>query len=205
MPESETSNTIHFWFEFASTYSYIAAFEIEDRTREAGLSLAWRPFLLGPIFKAQGWTDSPFNLYPAKGRYMWRDMERLCTARGLALRKPTGFPRNGVLAARVALVAIEDGWGPAFVRAVYHANFAEDRDIADAEVIADLVVGLGHDAESVLAIAESDGNRAKLRANTEEAGARGIFGAPSFTVGQELFWGQDRLADAVAWAVAQRS
>ena len=67
---------IEFWFEFASTYSYPAALRVDAAARSAQLELAWRPFLLGPIFKAQGWNDSPFNIHPAKGRYMWRDLER---------------------------------------------------------------------------------------------------------------------------------
>src|SRR5262245_24506012 len=71
---------LEFWFEFASTYSYLAAERIEPLASKAGVRLAWRPFLLGPIFRAQGWNDSPFNVYPLKGRYMWRDMERLCDA-----------------------------------------------------------------------------------------------------------------------------
>lgn len=69
---------LEFWFEFASTYSYLAASRIEEVAAGSGVRLRWRPFLLGPIFASQGWGDSPFNLYPLKGRYMWRDMERLC-------------------------------------------------------------------------------------------------------------------------------
>src|SRR5215467_15912476 len=90
---------------FASTYSYPAAMRIERLTAAAGVAVEWRPFLLGPIFQRQGWGDSPFNLYPAKGQYMWRDLERLCAAEHLALRRPSVFPRNGLLAARVALIA----------------------------------------------------------------------------------------------------
>jgi 2-hydroxychromene-2-carboxylate isomerase len=65
--------TVEFWFEFASTYSYVAAGRIEHLSGAAGVEVAWRPFLLGPIFQKQGWSDSPFNLYPAKGAYMWRE------------------------------------------------------------------------------------------------------------------------------------
>ena len=91
-----------------------------------------RPFLLGPIFAAQGWNDSPFNIYyPAKGRYMWRDLERVCAKHELAFRRPSAFPRGGLLAARLACLAADEPWCPGFVRAVYHANFVDDRDIAD--------------------------------------------------------------------------
>jgi 2-hydroxychromene-2-carboxylate isomerase len=94
---------VQFWFEFASTYSYPAAMRIERAAAKRDVYLEWRPFLLGPIFAAQGWVDSPFNIYPAKGRYMWRDLERLCAGLGLPLRRPSRFPRSGLLAARVAL------------------------------------------------------------------------------------------------------
>src|SRR6185436_12274387 len=129
--------SLEFWFEFASTYSHVAAQRIEAAARNAGVSVVWRPFLLGPIFHSQGWNDSPFNIYPAKGAYMWRDMERICGKLDIALQRPSRFPRNGLLAARVAQIAGDDGWGPDFVRAVYRANFAEDREIGEQDVIAE--------------------------------------------------------------------
>ena len=73
-----TTLRLEFWFDFGSTYSYISAARIDDVAERTGVVVSWEPFLLGPIFKEQGWNDSPFNLYPAKGRYMWRDLERLC-------------------------------------------------------------------------------------------------------------------------------
>ena len=96
---------VEFWFEFASTYSYPAAMRIETLAARAGVPVAWQPFLLGPIFQAQGWRDSPFNLYPAKGRYMWRDLERLCAKHGLPYARPEIFPQRSILAARLALLA----------------------------------------------------------------------------------------------------
>jgi hypothetical protein len=121
---------VDFWFEFASTYSYLAVSRIEREALAAGVVVTWRPFLLGPIFKAQDWNDSPFNVYPVKGRYMWRDMERLCDGYGIPFKRPTQFPRNGLLAARVTLAGGDAGWVPGFVQRAYRANFAEDRDIA---------------------------------------------------------------------------
>lgn len=190
---------VELWFELASTYSYPAALRAERVAREAGVELAWRPFLLGPIFAAQGWSDSPFNLYPAKGRYMWRDLERICGELGLPLRRPSRFPRSGLLAARVACWFQDEAFVPEFVRRVYLANFAEDRDIADPAVVASILAALGR-PEGTLAAAQSDPAKAKLRAQTERAAALGIFGAPTFVVGTELFWGNDRLEAAVAWS-----
>jgi 2-hydroxychromene-2-carboxylate isomerase len=188
------------WFEFASTYSYVAIARVEAAAQAAGVTLAWKPFALGPIFQKQGWNDSPFNLYPAKGRYMWRDMERLCAREGLPFRKPSVFPRNGVLGARVALVAADEGWCGPFARAMYRANFAEDRDIGAREVVAALILEVGKDPEAVLARAESAENKPRLREQTARAEALGIFGSPTFVVGEEVFWGVDRMQDAIAWA-----
>lgn len=190
---------VEFWFEFASTYSYPAAMRIEQVAAERGIPIVWQPFLLGPIFAAQGWGDSPFNLYPAKGRYMWRDLERVCAALDLPLARPSGFPRSGLTAARVAVAGANEPWLPGFIRAVYHANFALDRDVADPVVIRGILDDLGLAADALLQAATSDEVKARLRAQTQTAVERGIFGAPSFVVGDELFWGNDRLEDALAW------
>ncbi|MDJ0867933.1 MAG: 2-hydroxychromene-2-carboxylate isomerase [Myxococcota bacterium] len=190
---------LDFWFEFASTYSYPAAMRIESLARSEGVSVAWRPFLLGPIFREQGWDDSPFNIYPAKGRYMWRDLERVCTQQKLVFRRPTTFPRNGLLAARLACCSSSEPWVPAFVRRVYLANFAADQDISDPAVLGSILEELDQPA-SRLAEAQSSEAKARLRSQTEQAVSLGIFGAPSFTVGGELFWGNDRLESALRWA-----
>ena len=195
---------VEFWFEFASSYSYPAASRVEGAARAAGIGLAWRPFLLGPIFRAQGWSDSPFNLYPAKGRYMWRDLERVCAALDMPFRRPSQFPRNGLLAARVACRFAEAAWLPEFVRKVYRANFAEDRDISDPAVIGAILEAVGQPA-SLLSTAESPEAKAALRAQTERAQHLGIFGAPTLVVGSELFWGNDRVEAAIAWARGGRS
>ena len=196
------SKTLEFWFEFASSYSYLSVMRVEPLAREAGVEVAWRPFLLGPVFLALGWNDSPFNIYPPKGRYMWRDLERLAAKEGLPFQRPSRFPRNGLLAARVALVGVEDGWVAPFARAVMTANFAEDREIAEPAVIEDILAKLALPVEEVLARAQLDANKLALRAQTERAAELGLFGAPSFRVGDELFWGNDRLEDALGWAVA---
>jgi 2-hydroxychromene-2-carboxylate isomerase len=192
---------LDFWFEFASTYSYPAAMRIGALARDRGVIVRWRPFLLGPVFKAQGWDNSPFNIYPVKGRYMWRDLERICAAAGLPFVRPAVFPQNTILAARVALVALAEGWGEDFSRAVYAAEFGEGRDIGAPGLIADILTALGRDADAVITRAQADDNKLVLRKNTEEAQALGIFGAPSIvTADGELFWGNDRLEAALDWA-----
>ena len=194
---------LEFWFEFASTYSHPAALRVEDVARARGVELAWRPFLLGPIFREQGWNDSPFNLYPAKGRYMWRDLERICAGRGLPFRRPTRFPRPSLVAARVACRFAAEPWLPEFVRSVYRANFAEDLEIGEARVVADRLDALGLPGAKLIDEVQSPETKEALRAQTEHAVGLGIFGAPSFVADGELFWGNDRLEAAVAWAAGE--
>ncbi|MGB6426970.1 MAG: 2-hydroxychromene-2-carboxylate isomerase [Methyloceanibacter sp.] len=198
-------SSIEFWYEFASTYSYPAAMRIETLAEKAGVELRWRPFLLGPIFKAFGWDDSPFNIFAAKGKHMWRDLERVCAADGLPLKlPPAAFPQNGLKAARLALVGESEGWIPGFTRAVFLANYAEEKDISDDDTLAEILLTLGVDAKSACEAANAPANKEALKAQTEEAMARGLFGAPSYTVGDELFWGNDRLEAALEWAKLAR-
>jgi 2-hydroxychromene-2-carboxylate isomerase len=195
----ETNKRIEFWFDFASTYSYLSAMRIEALAHRAGVAVDWRPFLLGPAFLALGWNDSPFNIYPPKGRYMWRDLERLCDKYRLSFKRPGKFPRKGILAARLVCANEDAHWVPDFVRAVFRANFAEDRDIGERAVTAEILSAQGLMAEDLIVAAEAPANKEKLRRRSEQAIELGLFGAPSFIVAGELFWGNDRLEDALAW------
>lgn len=190
---------VEFWFEFASTYSYPAAMRVGRLAAEAGVELRWRAFLLGPIFHEQGWNNSPFNLYPAKGRYMWRDLERICAREGLPFTRSSVFPRNALLPARIACAYADATWLPEFVRATYVASFGEDRDISHPDVIADVLERIGQPAAAIIEQAQSPESKLRLREQTAEAQRRGIFGAPTIFVGDEMFWGNDRLEDAFAW------
>jgi 2-hydroxychromene-2-carboxylate isomerase len=189
-----------FWFEFASTYSHIAAQRVEELAKERGVALAWRPFLLGPIFQAKGWTTSPFLIDPVKGAYMWRDMQRLSARMGLPLVKPPVFPARSMTAARMA-IQIQDGPEmAAFVRAIYLAEYVEGLDIAETAVLLGVAKAVGLDGEELMAGAAGDGVKAKLKAQNDEAVALGLFGAPSITTRGEIFWGNDRIEEALDWA-----
>jgi 2-hydroxychromene-2-carboxylate isomerase len=195
------SAPIEFWYEFASTYSYVAM----ERVARSARPFQPRPFLLGPVFAAQGMKDSPFNIYPIKGRYMWRDMERLCAELDAPFKKPSLFPRGSLLATRIAVACAHAELGAqdfvlAFSRRVYRANFAEDRAIGEPSVVAEILTELGEDAHGWIARAEMPEVKEALKAQTARAQELGIFGSPSFMTRGELFWGSDRLEQALAWA-----
>ena len=193
--------TLEFWFDFASTYSYLSAVRIRTLARTANVTLRFRPFLLGPIFKTLGWDTSPFSIYQAKGRHMWRDLERLTADLNLPFRRPEAFPQNGLLGARVALVGLPLGWGEDYSVALFRAEFETGDPIDAPATSAAILAGLNVDPKTALDAAQSDDTKAALRSQTEAAQRFGLFGAPSFrTAGGELFWGNDRLEQALDWA-----
>ena len=195
---------LEFWFEFASTYSYPAAHAVEAAARARGIEVQWRSFLLGPIFAAQGWTDSPFNIYPAKGAYMWRDLARICARQGLPLKLPSQFPRGSLVAARVACCFADEPWTGRFIRMVYTANFAEDLDISSPFVIGQILSDLGQVPAEILKAAQLQSTKDRFRVQADQAVAAGVFGAPSYIVDGEVFWGGDRLEAALDWAEGKR-
>lgn len=195
---------LEFWFDFASTYAYLSAMRIEPLAEAAEVEVRYRPFLLGPIFQAMGWTSSPFNLYPVKGRYMWRDVEREAGRLGLPFQRPSPFPQNTLSAARVALSGADQPWCGAFVRAVFSAEYGEGRSIEEPSAIAAIATSIGLDGDAALKAASAEGVKTRLRAVNEEARTRGVFGAPTFfTEDGEMFWGNDRLETALAWATGR--
>ena len=197
--------TLEFWYDFASTYSYPAAMTVARRAADAGVALAWKPFLLGPLFHAQqGIADSPFNLHKEKGAWMWRDLARVCERAGVALKRPTVFPRNSLYAARAALACEADGLDvAAFSRAVFDANFARDQDISDVGRLGEICAEIDYPGGEVMARAATDPIKQALKDQTAAAMAKGLFGAPSFVAGDgELFWGFDRMEEALAYAAS---
>lgn len=203
--ERDTMATLEFWFDFGSNYSYLSAMRIDALAREKKVQVIWQPFLLGVVFKALGWETSPFVLQKIKGDYTWRDMARQCDKYGLPWRQPGTFPRTALLPMRVALVGADQGWIAPFARSMMTMNFAEDRDIDNIEAVSEVLAELGLDAPAIVALALTPDNKVRLRRQTQQAQALNMFGAPSFLSDGELFWGNDRLEDALAHAAGARS
>ncbi len=193
---------IEFWYEFASPYAYLAATRLDRLVAGTPLRPVWRPLLLGPIFARRPGHASPFQEpAPAEAAYRRRDAERCAVAQGTVLRWPSHYPRSSLLAARVALLGGDEGWIVPFSRAVYHASFVEDRDIAATATVGDILEGMGLPAAAIIARATRPEHKARLAAAVEEAVAKGIFGAPSLVAAGEVFWGNDRMEQAIDWAL----
>lgn len=194
---------IEFCFDFASNYSHLSALRIEALAETRGIEVRWRPFLLGAIFRDLGMSTSPFVEQKAKGEYTWRDMARQSAKLGVPWRRTTTFPRGAILPHRVALIAADEGWAAEYCRRTFLRNFVEDRDLDSPEAVREVLAAMDRDADAVIAKATTDATKARLRAQTATAQARGIFGAPTFFVGGEMFWGNDRLEDALEWAAGE--
>jgi 2-hydroxychromene-2-carboxylate isomerase len=191
---------LEIWFEFASTYSYLSISRIESLLKKAEMEYVWRPFLLGPILQDRGMETSPFVLDQLRGAYMWRDMERRAKQYNLEFTRPTVFPMNGLRAARIMTAALNEPWCGNFARSVFEAQFAHGVDISNEDILRAALKECGVDPVHWLNLAQQVETKDKLRSFTDQARNIGIFGAPSFMVGGELFWGDDRLEDAIAWA-----
>lgn len=188
------SNTIDFYFEISSPYSYMAATQIEEVAARAGAEVSWRPVVLGAVFKETG-NDMPAKV-AAKGRYMLGDLKRWARRYGVEFSWPSRFPMNTITAHRAILAAEarhDAQTARALTLAIYRAYWGEDRDVSSPEVLGEIIAAQGLDAEAILAATQDPEIKARLREYTDEAVARGVFGAPSFVIGDELFWGNDRL------------
>ena len=194
-------NKIEFWYEFASGYSHISANRIQNAAQAKNINIVWKPFLLGPIFKSQGWDTSPFSIYESKGKYMWKDLQRQCIKYDVRYKRPTVFPRLSLLATRVAMLAMEQGWCAEYSKRVFAANYAHDMEISDEIIISAIVDDMGRNSEEIIKLSQSPEYKLKLRNQVNEAISKGIFGAPSFVVNGELFWGNDRMEDAIEYCV----
>ncbi|MAM63030.1 2-hydroxychromene-2-carboxylate isomerase [Maritimibacter sp. UBA3975] len=190
---------IDFWYSIGSTYSYMTIMRLPDVARTTGASFTWRPFNVRHVMVQQ--NNVPFKDKPVKAAYMWRDIERRAPRYGLAPRLPAPYPLPGlVLANQVALLGMSEGWGQDYTRATYRLWFEEGLPAGEDPNLSRALREAGQDAEATLARAQSPETEARLAAETETAMSLGVFGSPTFAVGEELFWGDDRLDDALDWA-----
>lgn len=190
---------IDFWFSIGSTYSFLTIMRLGDVARETGAHFTWRPFNVREMMISQ--DNIPFAKKPAKAAYMWRDIERRCAKYGLSARLPAPYPlENLALANQVALVGMGEGWGERYVIETYKHWFQEELMAGSEPNLSASIRAAGQDPDRVLALAESEETVAALCGATATASALGLFGVPSFMVEGELFWGDDRLDDAISWA-----
>jgi len=181
---------IEFYYDPVSPYTYLASTQIKALAARAGAEIVWKPMLLGKVFEAAG-NRMPAAV-PAKGRYLFQDIKLWARHYGVPLTMPTVFPANSLIAQRVAC-ALSAAQLPDFACAMMKAYWAEGLDISQPEVVVAVANSLGLDGAALLAAAQAPEAKDKLRALTDEAVSRGVFGAPTFFVGTQMFWGNDRL------------
>jgi len=187
------------WITLGSTYSYLTVMRVRDVTRESGVQVRFRPFHLLQIFKEMNYF--PFPPDAPKTRYMWRDLARRAERYGLPLKLPVSYPASqSIVANKVALLGLREGWGYDFMRAAYRNWFVAGKETGSEPNVSDSLREIGQDAPRILAIANGSEIEGALMAETSLARAAGVFGSPTFSVGDQLFWGDDRLEDAVCWA-----
>lgn len=185
------TQTIEFFWEPGSPYTYLAATQVERIAVESGARVVWKPFLLGKVFEARG-TKLPASI-PAKAAYMFKDLARWTQLYGVPLTMPKVFPVHSLLASRAAIAASQLGHEAAAAKAILGAYWGEGHDISQPEVLTAAFTKAGLDAAAILARAQEQSVKDQLKENTEEALQRGVFGAPTMFVGDAMFWGNDRL------------
>lgn len=201
LPDVDVANqpAIEFWFDFSSPYSYLAAEKIDALAASYQRSVHWRPILLGAIFQIT--NAVPLVQLPLKGDYSMRDFARSARFLGLPFTMPSQFPLPTQQAARAYYWLCDHEMAKAhdFARAIFRALFVHDRDISDLAVVCDVAASMGLDADALsLAVARPE-VKAQLKSETDAAILKGVFGAPFFMVGDESFWGVDRLPQLEQW------
>lgn len=192
------TSRIDFWFTMGSTYSYLSVMRLPALQRATGIDFRWRPFHLLVIL--QEMKHVPFADKPTKLAYMWRDIERRAATYGIPVHVPAPYPlKNSLLANRIAVLGMQDGWGEKFVQAAYRRWFQLGQESGSEPNVSESLREVGEDPERVLEAANQDRTSAMLAAETEIAKELGIFGSPTFVVDRELFWGDDRLESAIRW------
>lgn len=185
------SKTIEFFWEPGSPYTYLAATQLEALAKDTGATVVWKPFLLGKVFEAR--KMSLPAAVPQKAAYMFKDLARWAQIYQTPVTMPKVFPVHSLAASRAAIAADQLGHASKAALAILKAYWGEGQDISQPEVLAAALSKAGLDAAAILAKSQEQSVKDQLKANTEDALNRGVFGAPSFFVGDAMFWGNDRL------------
>ena len=193
------ANPIDFYFDFSSPYGYFASAKIDDLAAKHGRDVTWRPILLGAVFKITG--GQPLPTIPLKGSYSAHDLQRSARLFKMSFKMPTKFPIGSTAPAR-AFYWLNDR-DPAAARklalALFHAYFAEDRDISNPEVTGNVAARLGVDKVELAQALNEPAVKERLRSEVAAAIERGVFGSPYFIIDGEPFWGSDRLEQVDRW------
>jgi 2-hydroxychromene-2-carboxylate isomerase len=191
-------DTIDFWFTVGSTYTYLTVSRLSEIEVASGIRFRWRPFNARAIM--QEMNNVPFATKPIKLAYMWRDVERRASKYGLPLSVPAPYPlKNFDLASRVAVLGVLEGWCPNYMRASYRRWFVEGKEAGAEPNLSESLSEIGQVPNRVIVEANAETVGRAYDENTNEARRLNIFGSPTFVVDGELFWGDDRLDDAIAW------
>jgi 2-hydroxychromene-2-carboxylate isomerase len=185
------SKRVEFFYDIGSPYTYMAATQIDAIGKRHGAEVVWRPFLLGGVFKAVG-NEMPARV-AAKARHMLQDLMRWARHYDVPFQFSGRFPQNGLRAMRACTFAEQKGKSREFGMAVFKAYWVDDQDITSDETLSACARAAGLDAKELLAACDSPAVKDQLRKNTDEAVARGAFGAPTIFIGEQMFWGNDRL------------
>jgi 2-hydroxychromene-2-carboxylate isomerase len=189
---------IDFWVSVGSTYSYLTVMRLDAVAKATGIDFRWRPFSVREIMIEQ--NNVPFRGKPVKAAYMWRDVERRAQLYGVPIRVPAPYPLAEFdLANKVAIVGEAEGWCPAYVQATYRRWFQKGEEAGSEPNLSDSLREIGQQPEAVIAAARSGAIQERYQDATSEAKSLGVFGSPTFIVNGEVFWGDDRLDDAIGW------
>jgi 2-hydroxychromene-2-carboxylate isomerase len=192
---------LDFFYFFGSGYAYLSVLRIADLAAKNGVTVNWRPFNVRPLMRE---NNVMLRDEAQKVRYLWRDIERRAALHGLPFVKPPLWPTEpDLLASRVAMVAADEGWVEPYTLESFRAWYLEGLPLGTDDSLAEILPRVAQKADRVLAKAAEPGTTARLEAETEAARKLGAFGSPTFAVGEELFWGDDRLEEAIAWAAGR--
>jgi 2-hydroxychromene-2-carboxylate isomerase len=190
---------VQFYFDFASPYGYFAATRIDGITERHGRTVVWRPILLGAVFKITGMQSTLSQ--PLRGDYLRHDVPRFARLLGLPLTIPESMPVSGVVPSRAYwwMAGLDEAKARRLARALMDAHWGQGRDISDPDVVAEVAEGLGVERGALEAGLQDEAVKRRLREETERAVALGVFGSPVVVVGEERFWGADRLDQVDRW------